>query len=223
MRSQPQTHTPASEVGDCYCMMTLHRAQPRGSPHGPTHHKIAIQISLCRLPRIDDDATTKLALSIDSQCGRSHSGSPSDREDHASHVHIAKEFVNLLTPTLQDMIVKAVTSGLQLLQHKVQAQASCITEVENRISTLGDEQAHAVALQHKTENINYMFLDRVEDLENRSRRSILHFVGLPETYLPTLLLTLCEKVISKALGHRHSYTVERAQWMGPPIPDRNAP
>lgn len=121
------------------------------------------------------------------------------------------------------MIEQAVAGGLQLVQQDVLAHAARITETKTRISLLEEEHVQAAINMTKNDKLTQALLDRVEDLENRSRRSNLRFVGIPESYPNAGLINLCEKLIPKALGLRYSCSVERAHRLGPPGEDRTAP
>lgn len=66
-------------------------------------------------------------------------------------------------------------------------------------------------------------LDKAENLENKSRRSSLRIIGLPESYTANSLLTLCERTIPTALGLKRHCIVERAHRLGPQNSDRNSP
>lgn len=74
-----------------------------------------------------EDATSKVATPMEEHCGCSQFKSPAIevlREPGEQQQAIAREVLHLLTPTLQDMIEKAVANGLQDLQQEVQAQAA---------------------------------------------------------------------------------------------------
>lgn len=160
---------------------------------------------------------------IDVQQGRYRSRSPSGEDIQESQSIIAKEVVKLLTLNLQAMTEKAVMSGIQTLQREVQAQASCITEARDQISSLEDDQNQLTASNIETDKLCQTPLDWVEDLENRCRRRNLRFIGLPESYPPTRLLRLCSKLIPQTLELKHSFIVERAHRLGPPTQDRTGP
>lgn len=99
-------------------------------------------------------------------------------------------------------------------------QAARVTGVEQRTANLEDEHTHALAAIHKLEQQYQTLLDKIDDLENRSRRSNIRIIGLPESYSAGALLKLCERKIPQALGLKQSCTVERAHRMGPLKPDR---
>lgn len=63
-------------------------------------------------------------------------------------------------------------------------------------------------------------LDKLDDLENRSRRSNLRIIGIPETVKQDELIHICEEVLPTALGLRNKMTVERAHRIGALQKDR---
>lgn len=64
---------------------------------------------------------------------------------------------------------------------------------------------------------------KLEDLENGSRRSNIQVIGLPESYKPQHLLELCQTDIPRVLGIRGHCVAEIAHRIGPPFTDRQSP
>lgn len=131
--------------------------------------------------------------------------------------------MNLLTATLQEAIERAVQQGMCQIKQELVEQAANITEVEQRTSNQEDEHTYALAAISKLEQQYQTLLDKVDDLENRSGRSNICIIGLPESYSVGTLLKLCEPMIPQALGLKHSCTVERAHRLGPLKPDCASP
>lgn len=65
-----------------------------------------------------------------------------------------------------------------------------------------------------------LLTDKLDDLENRSRRNNIRIVGLPEQYKASELKDICEQTIPKALGIKTTCTVERAHRLGQINPDK---
>lgn len=65
-------------------------------------------------------------------------------------------------------------------------------------------------------------IDKLDDLENRSRRKKLRIIGLSGQYKPGELLEICAEVIPRALGIQ-TCTVERAHTLGALHLDRKTP
>lgn len=76
-------------------------------------------------------------------------------------------------------------------------------------------QNHEGALQ--------MLQDKIEALENRSRRNNLRIIGVPESMKPEALIHLCSMAIPAALGINSQCTVERAHRIGPPAENHKNP
>lgn len=66
-------------------------------------------------------------------------------------------------------------------------------------------------------------MEKIDDLENRPRRSNLSIIGIPETYKAADLYHLCSNVLPKALGLDSQYIVERAHRLGALMPDKKVP
>lgn len=103
------------------------------------------------------------------------------------------------------------------------AQAQRIQAMEQRVSDLEDELTQATLLLHEANTRNLALHDKVDDLENRSRRNNLRIVDLPESYMQQSLLDLCQTALPKALGIHHPCIAERAPRLGPPQQDRQTP
>lgn len=146
-----------------------------------------------------------------------------DLEVRAAPASIAKEVAKLLTPTINEVLDKAVTQGIQQLRQEVLAQAQRLTAMEHRISAIEHELPYVQASQQKQDKCNQPVLKRIEDLENRSRRNSLRIIGLPESYAVTTLNDLCSHKIPQTLSLREQCVIERAQRIGSPNADRVTP
>lgn len=82
-------------------------------------------------------------------------------------------------------------------------------------------QAHS--LSTKSDNTLQILADKVDNLENRSRRNNLRPIGMPETVKPSELHKICEETLPKALGIYRKIVVRRAHCIGAPQPDRRGP
>lgn len=99
----------------------------------------------------------------------------------------------------------------------MQAQDNHIGEAEHRINVLEEEEIIAVqSVTNKTDLTIQMLLDKVDNLENRSRRNNSRIVGLPETVKQVELQKLCEETIPQVLGINKRVEVERAHRIGAP-------
>lgn len=134
--------------------------------------------------------------------------------DPASPAGIAQAVVTLLGPTLTATVDAAVHRGLKQLHIDLQAQAQRITQVEERISSLEDELTASSAAVARITATNRDIWDKLDDLENRSRRNNLRIIGLPESVSTAQLTNICAKIIPEQLGLRIPCTIERAHCIG---------
>lgn len=115
---------------------------------------------------------------------------------------------------VQEAVESAMQAGLNQIRTDMASKNTKITEItetEHRISTMEDEQQeHQVRLQTLKCNV-LAVVDKLENLENRSRRNNIHIVGLPETIKAADLHKLCMIDITKELGMVRECMVERAQ------------
>lgn len=134
--------------------------------------------------------------------------------DPTSPANIAQAVVQLLGPTLTATVDAAVHRGLEQLHIELQAQAQRITQVEERISIIEDDCTASSAALARI-NASYRDIwDKLDDLENHSRRNNLRIIGLPESIPASHLTNICAKTIPEQLGLRIPCTVERAHRMG---------
>lgn len=128
---------------------------------------------------------------------------------------------------LHSNVVKAVEQALQDNVHEIKrdltSQAKKMTEAKQRISDLEDELSETQAHVAKAESHRQELIDKLEDLENRSRQNNLRIIGLPESYKPQSLMDLIQSLIPKALGIKSPCIAERAHPIGPPQQERQSP
>ncbi|XP_073537710.1 uncharacterized protein [Phyllobates terribilis] len=112
---------------------------------------------------------------------------------------LAAEVTARLLPEIKIIIQSTLNTALMDLQTRQEEQAEQLTELESRISNIEDDsnEDHSKIVAMARE---YSILrDRIDDLENSSRRSNLHLVGLPESYQQNTLKPLCENEVPKAI------------------------
>lgn len=81
-------------------------------------------------------------------------------------------------------------------------------EAEQRILQNRDDIQGTQTQINKINHTMQSLMDKLDDLENRSRRNNLRIVGLPVTYKPQDLLHLCTHEIPKALDIKKQCEVE---------------
>nr|XP_014347364.1 PREDICTED: uncharacterized protein LOC106704576 [Latimeria chalumnae] len=107
----------------------------------------------------------------------------------------AMEFSNKLSG-----IIKKQFEDFRLVLHQIKSDITALTnrveETEQRISNVEDE-VHRITSDKKEKNEKLtLLLNKIEDLENRSRRNNLCLIGIPET--PDMADTM--KVVKNILG-----------------------
>lgn len=90
------------------------------------------------------------------------------------------------------------------------------------MSGLEDENATLCTELSSMKSTVEQLTDKMDDLENRSRRNNLRVVGLPETILMKDLQRFCELDLPHALGIDRSCRVERAHRIGRNDPARTS-
>lgn len=73
------------------------------------------------------------------------------------------------------------------------------------------------------ENLNVTMADKLDDLDNRSRRNNLRLVVLPESIKATNLAKICKRDIPRALPMDKKCEIERVHQTGNPQSDRRGP
>lgn len=114
----------------------------------------------------------------------------------------------------------ALHKSLQSLKVELTIQSQYIQEAKSCITAVEEEAEGLQANYNSSDHILKALLEKVEDLENRSMRSNLRIIGVPESYNANDLLRLCSKAIPEALGLQSPCVVERAHCIGPLQQDR---
>lgn len=122
-----------------------------------------------------------------------------------------------------EAVDQAVLKGLEHLHKELQLQTLRIDQAEDRISAIEDDATATSAAVARLSLIQRELQDKVDDLENRSRRNNLRIIGLPESYPASSLTALCSTIIPEQLGLRTPCTVERTHCVGQPAESRSKP
>lgn len=77
------------------------------------------------------------------------------------HTRKSEEVVKLLTPTMNELIEKAVQQGMSQLKQELKEQARSIEAMEGRTGILEDEQTYLLAAASKAEKHIQTLLDKV--------------------------------------------------------------
>lgn len=130
---------------------------------------------------------------------------------------LAIEVATRISPDIQETLAETVTNMFTKLQAEVSNHGQRLDDIESRVQsweTTADEMhSHIQSLLSDNRRLS----EKVDDLENRSRRNNLRIVGLPESILPAELPMICEKELPEILGLTTICKVERAHRLGPDL------
>uniref|UniRef100_A0A8C5WKG5 Uncharacterized protein n=1 Tax=Leptobrachium leishanense TaxID=445787 RepID=A0A8C5WKG5_9ANUR len=122
-------------------------------------------------------------LPVDSQLDLSQSAlstsPPSDISRQDSRVCLA-DISAVLSPLLDEKLGR-LSSTIESVLSQLTSQAQRLTEVEERVSTLEDDVNPLKAQVDAQQSVIHTLTEKLDDLENQSRRNNLRVVGLPET------------------------------------------
>ncbi|KAG8551097.1 hypothetical protein GDO81_018460 [Engystomops pustulosus] len=129
---------------------------------------------------------------------------------------LAREVAKCLAPDLVSTLTAAIQATLTEVKGKVQDHEERISTLEECTEAGKESIATMTTTQQQIEQLTATLADRIEDLENRSRRSNLRLVGLPENVQGGSLRKIFEEDLPRALGVGPRKLVERAHRIGPP-------
>lgn len=116
---------------------------------------------------------------------------PQPSQPYIDYKRLAIEVATRIAPDLQETLETTIQVSLQKLQADIHTHAGRLTELENRVSSLEDENnVLSTTVTNMSTDISRLG-DKLEDLENRSRRNNLRMVGLSETVLHKELQHIC--------------------------------
>lgn len=95
-------------------------------------------------------------------------------------IHQIKGQVSAEVNAHLDVKIGGVQAGLMDIQTTLNSVTGQITELQQRVSNNEDEVSKLVDRMSALEKDNSYLKEKVEDLENRSRRCNLRFIGVPE-------------------------------------------
>ncbi|XP_069615778.1 uncharacterized protein, partial [Ranitomeya imitator] len=157
------------------------------------------------------------------------SPSPNKSDDSATQGDFDDTQMETLAIKVSKILMPMFDSKFNQLQTSINSVLTQITtltqkigELENRVvdCETSTSDIRSILTRQQT-TIDYL-KDKVDDLENRSRRSNLRFVGIPESIKGEDLITLLTKDLPKALDlsfPQNPPLIERAHRLGDQIPD----
>lgn len=142
-------------------------------------------------------------------------------EPSLDYKRLATEVARQISPDIQETLAKTVTTMLSKIQSEVVQHDQRLDELEFRLQSLETEAERTQEHLQKVLQDNKRLGEKVEDLENRSRRNNLCILGIPESVPQKDLMLFCEQELPTALGLPHRCKVERAHRLGPDLrPDK---
>lgn len=78
-------------------------------------------------------------------------------------------------------VEKAVNAGMKQIKAQLGEHTTRLNDLEHRLSGVKEELYQAQATEQMQDKTNQYIIQKLDDLENRSRRSNLRFVGVPES------------------------------------------
>lgn len=119
---------------------------------------------------------------------------------HNQYSRIAQAVAALLSPAVTAAVDKAIAAGISNLRKDLDDHDKCLFELEHHLSDLEDEIQGSQAAEQQFDQTQQYLLEKIDGLENRSRRNNLKIIGLPEYYVSGILHELCATPIPEALG-----------------------
>ncbi|KAM4029731.1 LOW QUALITY PROTEIN: uncharacterized protein ACNLHF_022387 [Anomaloglossus baeobatrachus] len=135
--------------------------------------------------------------------------------------NMAAEVTANIMPGIQKTLEQAIQNVLHNFRGELNKHKGQIEELQQRVSSLEEENKQMSSQLEETVAETKRLTDKVEDLENRSRRSNLRLVGLSEAVPTAELQRLCERDLPTALGINRGCRVERAHRVGPDLRSHN--
>lgn len=154
-----------------------------------------------------DDADTSDEESMGSDSGH--------RMLQIDYKRLASEVARKMMPEIQETLTTTIMTSLQSLQEEITKHDNRIDEAEQRLSTVEDDVATTHTQVESLLAPNRRMAEKIDDLENRSRRNNLRIIGLPERLPASHLRHICEYDIPTALEMEGPCKVERAHRVGP--------
>ncbi|XP_044151345.1 histamine H3 receptor-like [Bufo gargarizans] len=115
-------------------------------------------------------------------------------------------------------LIASLSSTIQVALNKLHEEVALhhrFVEIEQRLACVEEDSAGAAAKHKDLFQLANRLQEKLEDLENRSRRSNFRLVGIPESVPPQDLRRLFESDLPQALGLDGKRRVERALCVGP--------
>lgn len=123
---------------------------------------------------------------------------------------MAQAVAELLRPTIMEAVDAAMEKNMRSIKETLALHTQQLRELEDRVAAVEEDLTDIHNSAAETDGVIKFLLEKVDDLENRSKRNNLRIVGLPEAYTNSDLTRLCSVTIPEALGLQSPCVVERA-------------
>lgn len=140
--------------------------------------------------------------------------------DHIDYEMIVRTVATLLNPMIQEAVDASLQQGLMHFKKEMAASGKRMREIKQRVSRIEDNMQHNQSTVTVLDSTILYLTEKLDDLENRSRRNNLRIIGPPEQYKTGELQDLCAETITLTLGIKSGCMVESAHRMGVLHPDR---
>lgn len=156
--------------------------------------------------------------------GESQAASPPTSSSAASqiflnHTELAAALAAHLKSEMATTIADSIKQHMSSIQSALKVHSHKLRNIELEVNDLEDFAAYSQSAYSKLSKTVQYLQDKVDDLENRSCRNNLRFIGVPESIKSSALTNFCSLVIPQALGFNQPCQVERAHRIGPPRDD----
>lgn len=125
----------------------------------------------------------------------------------------------LLLPTIATAVDRAIAAGLNQLKKELEDQAKGLSVLKRCLSDI-EEILDSHTSEQQAKNTQQYILEKLDDLENMSRRNNLRLIGLPGSFNDDSLHNICTKRIPNTLAIDSRCTVERSHCLETPLNDR---
>lgn len=94
---------------------------------------------------------------------------------------LAQAVAAVLSPTITAAVDRKNAAGITKFKKELEDQAKCLSELEHHLSDLEDEIQGYHTFKQQAKNMQEYILEKLDDLENRSRRNNLRIIELPKS------------------------------------------
>lgn len=132
-----------------------------------------------------------------------HSQPASPEKEGESIDKIVQAVAHILKPLIREAVAEAMQASADKIREEMHVQDTRLGELEERLLTAEEEvQEQRNKMQHMESSLHTAW-DKIDDLENRSRRNNLRLVGVPESIKPPDLHRMYDTLKAQSTDHLH--------------------